>query len=96
MLRKADLGLAIEVLVAYETEFYPNSRAESDIRDGLFWDGTKDCFSMDFGMCLRGETDEVRIYKGPKDWRENRRDFDTEPKTVVYGNVLFFLEAVTD
>lgn len=58
-----NLQEAKDVLCAFEIKEHPSALAVEDIKEGLFWDEKRNCYSADFGSLLRGETDEVRIYK---------------------------------
>lgn len=63
-----NLQLAKDLLCAFETVHYPKDC--SDIRESLYWDEERQCYSADVGFLLRGETEEVRIYKADEDWLE--------------------------
>lgn len=58
-----NLQEAKDVLCAFETKEHPSILAVEDIKEGLFWDEKRKCYSADLGTLLRGETEDVRIYK---------------------------------
>ena len=94
MLSQKDIHRAIEVLITYESAYVQNLRKNSDINEGLFWDEENQCFSMDFGMCLRGEAEDVRIYKGVDDYiRYNSQGINHYEASVIYGGEIYFFEA---
>lgn len=65
---KRDLQLAKDVLCAFEAAHYPNRQACSDIQESLYWFVAEDeYFSADFGMLLRGEYEDVRIFETEED-----------------------------
>ena len=93
MLEAKDIHEAIEVLIAYESAYVSNLQKNSDINEGLFWDEVRKCFSMDFGMCLRGEAEEVRIYTGVEDYMIHRRNpVNQNIVCVVYNGMLYIIE----
>lgn len=82
------LQLAKDLLCAFETKHHYNHTAVSDIQEGLYWDEEAKCYSADLGSLLRGETDEVRIYKVEDDW------IDVPSRVVAYivyeGSIYLF------
>jgi len=97
MLEAKDIHEAIEVLIAYESAYVQDLQKNSDINEGLFWDKGKLCFSMDFGMCLRGEAEDVRIYRDAEDYMIHRCHSINQNITCVYYNgALYIIENLSE
>lgn len=94
MLLERDLRLAKKILIAYEVEFYPNKTAETDIKESLFWDHTRKCFSADWGFLLRGDAEEVRIYESYGDLMNSLDSFDAEVVRVNYKDTEYYIVKV--
>lgn len=87
-----DLNLAKEVLCAFESKHYPNARSCGDIREGLYWDPEKRCYSADFGFLLRGFFEDIRIFEAQDDWMDLK---DAKPVAwVTWDNILYIFCAV--
>lgn len=95
MLEKENIQKAIQILSIYEEAFYPNQQAVGDIEDGLYWDEERQCFSADVGLLLRGECEDVRIFRD-YEWLE--RPF--ELRNTHYATVcddrggIYFIETL--
>lgn len=96
MLTNNEFELAVKVLIAYEEAYYSDSQKTSDIAEGLCWDPKRECFSMDWGLALRGEAENFRIYRGIEDYMANRvRPVNQYEASVIgYDGEIYLFEII--
>lgn len=94
MLTNKEFELAVKVLIAYEEAYFSDSQKIGDIAEGgLYWDSKKECFSMDWGFALRGQAEDLRIYRGVEDYMTNKtRPVNQYDASVVYEGEVYFFE----